>query len=123
MENNDFSLNYPCMNILNSANKNLSPLKVYPGYQFSSYFMKENMSNIPNILFNNNPLSCYGTPKKDYYSFDHESLISPYASNSKIDSLNNNLLRTNHKNSLNNITPFKQKIYSPFISSKIKEKK
>ena len=123
MENNDFSFNYAYMNVLNSANKNLSPEKVYPGYQFNPIYMRENMMGVPNISFNNNPLSYYETPKKDYQSLRHESLISSYASNSKIDCLNNNLLITNRKNSLNNRSPFQPMINSPFPNSNFKEQK
>ena len=119
MENNDFSFNYTCPNILNSANKNLSPEKVYPGYQFNPFYMRENMLNIQNISYNNNPLSYYETPKKDYQSLRHESLISSYAS----DCLNNNLLITNRKNSLNNRSPFQPMTNSPFSNSNFKEQK
>ena len=54
MENNDFCQNYTCINVLNPANKYLSPSKGYQINQLNSYFNRE---NIPNNSFNNNSLS------------------------------------------------------------------
>ena len=124
MENNDISLNNIFMNPQNVINKNLSPFKEYPLYQPNSSINREYFSNVPNQSFyNNNNLSCYATPKKDFRSLEQENLFSPYISNSKVEIINNNLFTTNRKNSLNDISPFKPMINSPFIKLKNVEKK
>ena len=124
MENNDISINNIFMNPQNSFNKNLSPFKDYPLYPQN--INREYLSNIRNQSFynnNNNNLSCYATPKKDFGSFDQENFFSPYISNSKVEIINNNILTTIRKNSLNDISPFKPMINSPFINLKNVERK
>ena len=120
MENNDFCQNYTCINVLNPSNKYLSPSKGYQINQLNSYFNRENISN---NSFNNNSLSCYATPKKDFHSFEPDFILSPYVSNSKIDYVNNNLLTTLRKNSINDMSSYKQMINSPCNNSKFVEKK
>ena len=123
MENNDISLNNICTNPQGTINKNLSPFKDYPLYQ-SNFINREFLSNIPNPNFcNNNNLSCYATPKKYFHPLEQDNLFSPYISNSKVEIINNNLLTTMRKNSLNDISPFKPMINSPCINFKNMERK
>ena len=125
MENNDSSLNNIFMNPQNAINKNLSPFKDYPLYQPNQFINRDHLSNIPNPNFynNNNNLSCYATPKKDFRPLEQDNLFSPYISNSKVEIINNNLLTTLRKNSLNDISPFKPMINSPCINLKNVERK
>ena len=121
MENNDISLNYIFINPQNTFNKNLSPFKEY---QSNSFINREYLPNIQNSTFyNNNNLSCYATPKKDFHPLEQENLFSPYISNSKAEIINNNLLTSIRKNSLNDISPFKPMINSPCIYLKNEERK
>lgn len=119
MENNDSSINYIPMNILN---KNLSPIKDFSNFQSNAFIIKDNYQNPQNNLFYNN-LSNFATPKKEVHILDPEMILSPFVSNSKIDISNNNyLLTTIRKNSLND-SPFKPMINnSPFINTRIIEK-
>ena len=126
MENNDISLNNIAMNPHIAINKNLSPFKDYPLYQQNQFINREYFANIPNSNFynnNNNNLSYYATPKKDFHPLEQENLFSPYFSNSKAEIINNNLLTTMRKNSLNDISPFKPMINSPYVYLKNVEKK
>ena len=122
MENNDFHFNYNYMNPLNPINKNLSPFKEYPVYHSNGIINRDNLANIQNTSFFNNSLSCYATPKKDFHQMEQESIFSPFISNSKIDIPNNNLFTSIRRNSLNDISPFKPMINSPYINSKIIDK-
>lgn len=124
MENNDISLNNIFMNPQNAINKNLSPFKEYPLYQPNPINNREYSSNIPNSTFyNNNNLSIYTTPKKDFRSLEQQNLFSPYISNSKTEIINNNLLTTLRKNSINDTSPFRPMINSPCINIKNMERK
>ena len=119
MENNNFSLNYNFP--LNPLGKNLSPFKEDRIYQSNGFINKDNMANIQNTPFKNNPLSCFVTPKKDYRSLDPEVILSPLVSNNKQEILNNNLLSL-HKNSINDLSPFRPMNNSPYTNSKIFDK-
>ena len=122
MENNDFHFNYNYMSQLNPINKNLSPFKEYPVYQSNGIVNRDNFTNIQNTSFLNNSFFGYATPKKDFHQLEQEYLFSPFVSNSKIDIQNNNLFTSNRRNSLNDISPFKPMINSPYINSKIVDK-
>ena len=122
MENNDFAFNYLFMNPSNPANKYLSPSKDYQVYQSNSFVNKENfISNLNTSLYNNS-LSYYATPKKVFQILEQDNNFSPNISNSKNEIINNNLLTTLRKNSLNDLSPFKPMI-SPYINSKNRERK
>jgi hypothetical protein len=116
MENNNF-FNFP----LNPLSKNLSPFKEDRIYQSNGYINKDNLTNIQNTPFKNNPLSCFVTPKKDYRSLDPEVILSPLVSNNKAEIMNNNLLSL-HKNSINDLSPFRPMNNSPYTNSKIFDK-
>ena len=112
MENNEFTSNYNCMNPLNNFNKNLSPVKEYSNYRQSAFITRENFPGVQNGPFFNNPLSCYNTPKKDFNSVDPDNILSPIPSTLRKSSLNN----------LNEMTPFKPMLISPYNSSRMMEK-
>ena len=71
------------------------------------------MANIQNTPYKTNPLSCFVTPKK--------KILSPFVSNNKPEMLNNNLLSL-HKNSINDLSPFKPMNDSPYTNSKFFDK-
>lgn len=115
MENND---NNYIINPIAFTNKNLSPIKEYQFCQSNGFINKDNLQNIP---FINNSLFCYATPKKDFHQLEQEAIFSPIASNSKLEIINNNLLSTIRKNSLNEISPFRP-YKTPYNNSKSIEK-
>ena len=122
MENNNFGLNYNYP--LNPLSKNQSPLKEDRMYQSNGFINKDNLINVQNIPFQNNLISCFATPKKDYRSLDPEVILSPLVSNNKPDISNNNLLSHN-KNSLidyTNFSPFVLMNSSPYTNSKMIDK-
>ncbi len=121
MENNDLSFNCLFINPSNPANKNLSPSKEYQVP--NSFVNKENfVNNLNSSFYNNIPLSYYATPKKGFQMLEQDNNFSPYISNSKNEIMNNNLLTTLRKNSLNDFSPFRPMV-SPLINSKNMEKK
>ena len=123
MENNDFVFNYLFMNPSNPTNKYLSPSKDYQVYQSNSFVNKENfINNLNTSFYNNISLSYYATPKKIFQILEQDNNFSPNISNSKNEIINNNLLTTFRKNSLNDLSPFKPMI-SPYINSKNIERK
>ena len=118
MDNNIFSLNYNFP--LNPLGKNLSPYKEDRIYQPNGFINKDNLTNVQNTPFKI-PLSCFVTPKKDYRSLDPEVILSPLASNNKPEMLNNNLCSL-HKNSINDLSPFRPMNNSPYTNSKMFDK-
>lgn len=113
MENNDSCNNY-IINPIDFPNKNLSPIKEYQ----NGFICKDHIQNIP---FINNSLFYYTTPKKDFHQLEQEAIFSPFASNSKLEIINNNLLSTVRKNSLNEISPIRP-YRTPYHNSKSLEK-